>query len=153
AARAAGAIVQYLEETQAGAVAHISAPRVYAVGDTMVLDPQTRRNLELLEGSGGRAKGSLVGVLDQTRTPMGARTLRRWISQPLLDLERLRKRQAAVAHFFDDTLLRAEVRELIREVGDMERAVNRVLQGVAVATPRDLVRLREALRVLPALIE
>jgi DNA mismatch repair protein MutS len=152
AARAAGAAVQYLEETQAGAITHIGTLRVYAIGETMVLDPQTRRNLELLEGSGGRAKGSLVSVLDQTRTPMGARTLRRWIAQPLLDLEKLRARQDAIAHFADDTLLRAEIRELLKQVGDMERAVNRIMQGTAVATPRDMVRLREGLRMLPALI-
>jgi DNA mismatch repair protein MutS len=153
AARAAGAIVQYLEETQAGAITHITSIRAYTIGATMVLDPQTRRNLELLEGSGGRAKGSLVGVIDQTRTPMGARTLRRWIAQPLLDLVQLEARQQAVAHFVDDTLLRAEVRELLRQVGDTERAVNRLMQGAAVATPRDMVRLREGLRVLPSLIE
>ncbi len=152
AARAAGAAVQYLEETQAGAITHIGTLRVYAIGETMVLDPQTRRNLELLEGSGGRAKGSLVSVLDQTRTPMGARTLRRWIAQPLLELDKLLARQDAIAHFADDTLLRAEIRELLKQVGDMERAVNRIMQGTAVATPRDMVRLREGLRMLPALI-
>ncbi len=152
AARACGAIIQYMGETQAGATAHITTLRSYTLGDAMLLDPQTRRNLELLEGSGGRVKGSLISVLDQTRTPMGARTLRRWVSQPLLDLEKLIARQDAVAYFADDTLLRAEIRELLKQVGDMERSVNRVVQGTAVATPRDLVRLREGLRMLPALL-
>ncbi|HEU4324612.1 MAG TPA: DNA mismatch repair protein MutS [Roseiflexaceae bacterium] len=152
ATRAAGALIQYVLETQNGAATHVTTLRTYTTGDTMFLDPQTRRNLELLEGSGGRAKGSLVSVLDRTRTPMGARVLRRWIGQPLLDINRLRDRQDAVAHFVDQSLLRAELRDQLKAVGDMERAVNRVIQGVTVATPRDLVRLREALRVLPTLV-
>ena len=153
AARAAGAIIQYIHETQRSAASQITTLRTYTTGGTMFLDPQTRRNLELLEGSGGKAKGSLVGVLDQTRTPMGARLLRGWISQPLLDVERLRARQEGVAHLVDDSLKRATVRERLKQVGDLERAVNRVLQGITVATPRDLVRLREGLRALPDLVE
>lgn len=153
ATRAAAAIVQYLNETQAGATAHISGLRAYTVGENMVLDPQTRRNLELLEGSTGRSKGSLIGVLDQTRTPMGARLLRRWIAQPLLKHERLLKRQDAVTTFADSTILRAEVRETLRQIGDIERVANRILQGTAVATPRDLARLREGLRAIPILLQ
>jgi len=151
AVRAAGAIVQYARETQQGTVANLRSIRAYTPGDIMFLDPQTRRNLELLEGSGGTARGALIGVLDQTRTPMGARMLRRWISQPLRDLPRLHARQDAVAHFVADTMLRATVRDVLRRVGDMERAVNRVIQGAGVATPRDLARLRDALRALPDL--
>jgi DNA mismatch repair protein MutS len=152
ATRAAGALIQYVNETQTSAAAQIASLTTYTTGEAMFLDPQTRRNLELLEGSGGRSKGSLVSVLDRTRTPMGARLLRRWVGQPLIDLERLRARQEAVAHFVDQALARAEARERLKAVGDMERAVNRVIQGVAVATPRDLVRLREALRALPDLL-
>ncbi|HEX5692159.1 MAG TPA: DNA mismatch repair protein MutS, partial [Roseiflexaceae bacterium] len=152
AMRAAGALIQYVHETQHGATNQIATLRAYTIGEHMFLDPQTRRNLELLEGSGGRVKGSLIGVLDQTRTPMGGRLLRRWVSQPLLDIARLHKRQDSVAHFADDALLRADVRAQLKQIGDMERAVNRVLQGVTVATPRDMVRLREALRALPALV-
>jgi len=92
-------------------------------------------------------------VLDQSRTPMGGRLLRRWISQPLLDIARLEARQDGVAHFADDALLRATVREKLKQVGDLERAVNRVVQGITVATPRDMVRLREGLRALPELAE
>jgi DNA mismatch repair protein MutS len=153
AARAAGAIVQYARETQNGAVAHLLAIRPYTAGDVMFLDPQTRRNLELLEGSGGRAKGSLVSVLDQTRTPMGARLLRAWIQQPLLDIARLEARLDAVAHFVDDAILRATVRQQLRAIGDMERVVNRVMQGVTVTTPRDMARLRDGLRALPELVQ
>jgi DNA mismatch repair protein MutS len=153
AVRAAGAVIQYIHETQRNAADQINALHTYTSGGTMFLDPQTRRNLELLEGTGGTAKASLVAVLDQSRTPMGGRLLRRWISQPLLDIARLQARQDGVAHFADDALLRATVREKLKQVGDLERAVNRVVQGITVATPRDMVRLREGLRALPELAE
>jgi DNA mismatch repair protein MutS len=152
AARAAGAVLQYLKDTQRGRVSQIALLRVYTTGAFMFLDPQTRRNLELLEGSSGKAKQSLVSVLDYTRTPMGARLLRRWLSQPLLNLGALHKRQEAVACCVDDGMLRAELREALRSVGDMERVVNRLIQGNGVATPRDLVYLRQALRALPTVI-
>jgi DNA mismatch repair protein MutS len=153
AARAAGAIIQYARETQAGALAHLAAIRTYTTGEVMFLDPQTRRNLELLEGSGGKAKGSLVSVLDQTRTPMGARLLRRWVQQPLIDIPRLQARQDAVQHFVGDAMLRAEARAALKQVGDLERVVNRVVQGVTHTTPRDMARLREGLRALPGLLD
>jgi len=150
AVRAAGAMLQYLSETQRMAVAQLTDLRCYSVDDFMFLDPQTRRNLELLESSSGKKHGSLIDVLDQTRTPMGARLLRQWVSQPLLDIERLQQRQQAIQRFVDDALLRAEVRTRLKQIGDVERVVNRVVQGVAL--PRDLVRLREALQALPELI-
>lgn len=153
AVRAAGALLQYVKESQNGAATHMQAIRAYTTGDVMFLDPQTRRNLELLEGSGGKPRASLISVLDQTRTPMGARLLRRWVSQPLLDMGHLHARQDSVAFFADSAMLRTDVRDRLKQLGDMERAVNRVLQGVTIATPRDLVRLREALRTLPGLID
>lgn len=152
AIRAAGAVLQYIHETQRTTAAQITTLRNYTTGAFMFLDPQTRRNLEILEGSSGKAKGALIGVLDRTRTPMGGRLLRRWLSQPLLDLEALQARQEAVAACVDDSLLRAELRRALGEIGDMERAVNRIMQGVSVATPRDLVQLRQALRAIPAVI-
>lgn len=152
ATRAAGAVLHYIQETQRNSAAQITTLRVYTTGSFMFLDPQTRRNLELLESSEGKSKGSLIGVLDHTRTPMGARLLRRWLSQPLLDHAALARRQEAVACAVDDGLMRAELRQALGQVGDMERSVNRVIQGTAVATPRDLVYLRQALRALPQII-
>jgi DNA mismatch repair protein MutS len=150
AARAAGAVLHYVNETQRSA-AQVTTLRLYSTDSWMFLDPQTRRNLELLESSsGGKGRGTLVHVLDQTRTPMGARLLRRWLSQPLLNLPALHARQQAVAACVDDALLRAELRTALGDVGDMERAVNRVMQGMGFANPRDLVHLRQALRALPA---
>ena len=150
AARAAGAVLQYLQETQRSAVAQIDSLRCYSVDAFMFLDPQTRRNLELLESSGARKRGSLIDVLDQTRTPMGARLLRQWVSQPLLEIEPLLRRQDAITRFVENAMLRAEVRAALKNVGDMERTVNRVVQGVAL--PRDLVRLREGLQAVPQLV-
>jgi DNA mismatch repair protein MutS len=135
AARAAGALVQYLHETQRSAVQQISSLRCYSIGSFMFLDPQTRRNLALTEGATGTAKGSLVKVLNA----------------PLLDRQALLERQRAVARFVDDGMLRAETRDALRSVGDLERTVNRVVQGIA--HPRDLANLRESLRALPRLVE
>jgi DNA mismatch repair protein MutS len=153
ATRAAGALVQYINETLRKTAAQITSLHVYTTSSWMFLDPQTRRNLELLESATGRAKGALISVLDHTRTPMGGRLLRRWLSQPLLTIDTLRKRQDAVACGVDEGLLRAEVRQALGGIGDMERTVNRILQGVGSATPRDLVQLRQALRALPQVIE
>jgi DNA mismatch repair protein MutS len=150
ATRAAGAALQYIHDTQRNQAGQITNLRIYTTGHYMFLDPQTRRNLELLEGSSGKAQGALIGVLDRSRTPMGARLLRRWIAQPLTGLAALRVRQAAVAACVDDAMLRAELRTALGEVGDMERAVNRLAQGATMALPRDLVQLRQALRALPA---
>jgi len=152
AARAAGALLQYVHDTQRHHAPQLNSLRVYSTGSFMFLDPQTRRNLELLEPNKQGSKTALVSVLDRTRTPMGARLLRRWIAQPLLELEPLHARQAAVACLADDSILRAELREALGQVGDMERAVNRLAQGSSVATPRDLVQLRASLRALPSVL-
>lgn len=152
ATRAAGAILHYIQDTQRGRAAQITMLRVYTTGAFMFLDPQTRRNLELLEGSSGKTKSTLVHVLDYTQTPMGARLLRRWLSQPLLDSDALRRRQDAVACCVEHSMARAELRQALDTVGDMERVVNRLMHGTSVATPRDLVYLRQALRALPNII-
>ncbi len=152
ATRAAGALLQYVHETQRHQAMQLNTLRVYSMASFMFLDPQTRRNLELLEPGRQGARTALVNVLDRTRTPMGARLLRRWIAQPLVSLAPLRARQAAVARLVERSMLRAELREALGAVGDMERALNRIAQGLAVATPRDLVQLRASLRALPAVL-
>jgi DNA mismatch repair protein MutS len=149
--RSAGALLQYLQETQRRRDQPIRLLRSYTVGSTMLLDVQTRRNLELLDSSGRQGKrASLVAVLDETKTPMGARLLRRWIAQPLTQLGPLQVRQRAVAALYNATLVREEIRVALAAVGDAERAAARIAQGAAGATPRDLVQLRAALRALPA---
>ena len=149
ATRAAGAIIAYLEETQRGALPQITALETYSVNQFMTLDAHTRRNLELFEsGRGGGVKGSLLGVIDHTRTPMGGRLLRRWLGEPLLDLDRLRQRQDAVAAAVADVALRARLAPQLARVGDLERLANRILQRIA--TPRDLMALANGLEALNA---
>lgn len=154
ATRAAGALLQYAQVTQRQRVSQLCALRVYHTGVYMLLDPQTRRNLELLE-SGGRqgAKASLIAVLDRTCTAMGARLLRRWITQPLIVIEPLQVRQHAVARLVAETMARLEVRSALADLPDMERSLNRIAQGITVATPRDMTQLRAALRRLPAVAQ
>ncbi|HEX6817746.1 MAG TPA: DNA mismatch repair protein MutS, partial [Ktedonobacterales bacterium] len=136
AIRAAGAVIAYLRETQKGALAQFTALETYSTTGFMTLDAHTRRNLELFEsGRGGNVKGSLLWVLDATRTPMGGRLLRRWLAEPLLDLERLRARQDAVAAALADSLLRARLAPALAKVGDLERLTSRILSRIA--TPRD----------------
>ena len=149
AVRAAGAVLQYLQETHPDGINQLDHVRWYSPDACMFLDPQTRRNLELLASQGAAKQGTLIDVLDQTRTPMGARLLRQWVAEPLIELAAIEARQAAVARFVDDTLLRTGVRAGLKGVGDLERTTARVLQGRA--TPRDLVRLREGLRAVPEL--
>lgn len=147
AIRAAGAIIAYLNETQRGALAQITGLETYSVSGFMTLDAHTRRNLELFEsGRGGGAKGSLLSVLDLTRTPMGGRLLRRWLGEPLLDLPRLTERQEAVAAAKDAITLRARLAPILSRAGDIERLINRALQRIA--TPRDLVALAAGLRAV-----
>ena len=142
--RAAGAIVQYLTETQPAALALLTGFNTYHLSEFMTLDSATRRNLELTETlRGGSVKGSLLGVLDHTVTPMGKRLIAQWVSKPLLDVALIRQRQVGVGTFFKDGLLRAEIREALKPLCDLERLTNRVVGGSAL--PRDLVSVREAL--------
>ncbi len=144
-------MLAYLREMQPSALSQLTSLHHYATGEFMTLDESTRRNLELTETiRRGEVKGSLLDVLDSTLTPMGGRLLRRWLSQPLLDVDAISRRLDAVQAFYDDTTLRLELRELLRGLGDLERWTNRVAQP-GVALPRDLVGIREVLRKVPEL--
>ncbi len=150
AIQAAGAIIQYLAETQKGAMAQFNRLSTYSTAQFMNLDPATRRNLELTQTiRGGTVRGSLLGVLDQTVTAMGGRLLRQWLNEPLLDITALNARLDAVAALHADTLLRTELRTRLKEIGDLERLTNRVLQRIA--TPRDLLGLRRGLETVPGI--
>jgi DNA mismatch repair protein MutS len=147
AVSAAGAIVQYLAETQKAALPQLAQLATYSTQTFMTLDAATRRNLELMATiRGGAVRGSLLGVLDDTRTAMGARLLRQWISQPLLDLAALQRRHDGVQVFYDDVPHRTALRALLKRSADIERLVNRVVQHVA--GPRDLIALRDSLQVV-----
>ena len=144
AIRAAGGLLQYLQETQKEGLPQLVGLRTYSLGEFMTLDEATRRNLELTETiRGGSTQGSLLSVLDATLTPMGGRLLRRWLGQPLLSVAALEARLDGVESWQADAIGRAELREMLRGLGDLERWTNRCVQGIAL--PRDLVGIREAL--------
>ena len=147
---ACGAIVQYLRDTQPGALSLLTGLSTYSLDAFMVLDAATRRNLELTETlRSGQVKGSLLGILDLTVTPMGARLIRQWVNQPLLDLAQINQRLDRVAGLHADGVWRAEIRAALKPLADLERITNRVTGGMA--NPRDLVALRTTLDALPAL--
>ena len=151
AIRAAGAILHYLEETQKGTLDHIRALTTYHTRDYMVLDDATRRNLELTATLQGGKKGSLLGVLDRTMTAMGGRLLRQWIHHPLVDVERIRRRQQAVTELVDQSLLRNDFRVALDGIYDLERLNGKISMGNANA--KDLVALSASLARLPVLID
>lgn len=149
---AAGAILDYLQETQQPTVALLSDLSTYSIEEFMVLDGTTRRNLELTETLlAGDRQGSLLAELDESVTPMGRRLIRQWIGKPLLELERIDRRLDGVEAFHQDGVGRAEIRRALAELGDLERLTNRAASRVAL--PRDLVSMRETLQALPALID
>jgi len=145
AIRAAGAVLAYCQETQKGLLRQLTSLETYSTAEFMTLDAHTRRNLELFESGRSRSvKGSLLWVLDKTRSPMGGRLLRRWISEPLLDIAKLQGRQQIISELLTDTLTQARLVEALKKAGDIERLINRVRQRIA--TPRDLVALVSGLR-------
>jgi DNA mismatch repair protein MutS len=147
AGRAAGGLLQYLEETQLSGLKQIDSLATYSIDAFMTLDAQTRRNLELTESSRGDKRFSLRSVLNQTRTAMGARMLNRWMGQPLLDIDALNDRLDAVAWFVGSTEKRSKTRDSLKAIGDLERLANRVITGSA--SPRDLATLRDSLGHIP----
>ena len=148
--RAAGALIQYLREIRPGGVRHLRPVRLRRPGHVMVLDEMTRRNLELVEPlRGGEEGGTLLGVLDDTVTAMGARLLRRWVLEPLVVAEDIWSRQGAVRELVDAPEMRAALREALREISDLERLAGKL--GTGRVAPRDLKGLSRSLRRLPKL--
>jgi DNA mismatch repair protein MutS len=145
---AAGGIIQYLEATQASALNLLTGLSTYQLHEFMTLDAATRRNLELTETIRGSSKtGALLGVLDHTVTPMGGRMIYQWLSKPLLDVEKIQRRQAGVAYFVTNGLDRADLRSKLKPLADLERITQRVVSGNG--QPRDLVAMRSTLTLLP----
>lgn len=144
---AAGALLTYLEELQPGGTPHLSRPRVDRAGNYMPLDEMTRRNLELVESlRGGGTTGTLIGVLDRTLTPMGARLLRQRLLGPLTDIALIEERLDGVESLADD-LVRARLREELDGVRDVERLAGKAASGRI--SPRELGALRESIARLP----
>lgn len=151
AARAAGALLAYLQSTQLASLRQITSLSAYSTSRFMSLDAQTRRNLELVESSSRGGGPTLVQTLDATRTPLGGRLLRQWVGQPLLDRSEIERRYRGVGWLVEDALLRSRLRERLRGVADIERVINRVVNNLA--QPRELAALGGSLRRLPALAE
>jgi DNA mismatch repair protein MutS len=151
AVAAAGAVIRYLRELQPGGVPHLMRPSIEVTGDAMPLDEMTRRNLEIIEsmrGGGDDRAGTLVGVLDQTRTPMGARMLREWLLAPLLSVERIDLRLDAVAALVEHPIPRHEMVEVLDGMRDIERLAGKTAAGRV--NPRELRQLGESLERLQA---
>jgi DNA mismatch repair protein MutS len=152
AIRAAGGALNYLQETQKVSLTHINSLTTYTVGGNMILDRATRRNLELTSTlRAGEKSGSLLWVLDQTKTAMGARRLRAWIEQPLVRTELIRERLDAVEELQLETFLRSDLREWCDKVYDLERLLSRIIYGTANA--RDLLACRQTLAAVPPIKE
>ncbi|WP_018248993.1 DNA mismatch repair protein MutS [Orenia marismortui] len=149
---AAGAVLDFLIETQKRSLRHINQLSTYSTIDYMVLDANTRRNLELVKTMRDkRKKGSLLWVIDKTVTAMGGRRLRRWVEQPLLDVEEITLRLDSVEEISENILLKEELRELLNQVYDIERLMGKVIYGSANA--RDLIALKNSLAILPEVKE
>jgi DNA mismatch repair protein MutS len=159
---AAGAVVHYLRENSARgddapsieALRHLDRIRFYEQHDSLVLDPVSVRNLELVspifaEESKSASPTTLIAALDSTVTGMGARMLRAWMLRPLIDLDAIDARLGAVAHLLQQTVVRGEIRKELRGIQDLERLTSRITLGLA--TPRELLALRKSLAQLPVL--
>ena len=145
---AAGTLLSTLLKLQKNDLAHIRALEYYASGKFMELDLDARRNLELTETMRAKEKkGSLLWVLDKTRTAMGGRLIRSWLEKPLLDVAEITRRHAAVEELVENTICRSELQEAFRDVTDLERVMTRIVTGTVNA--RDLLGLARGLRALP----
>ena len=148
ATTAAGCIIRYLQETQNPSLPQIQGLSTYHVSSFLVLDSRTRSNLEVFKSTREEnTKGSLLSVLDHTKTPMGKRTLRTWLSQPLMDSAEIKLRQDAVSSLFSIPILRSQLFSLLGDISDLERLVNRVRTGLVM--PRELTVLAKGLEAVP----
>ena len=147
----AGAVLGYVEETQKGSLHHLKSFVRREPDDALVIDRASLRNLEVEQSAEGARRGSLLGVLDHTRTRMGARLLRDWLVRPGIDLETIDERLRAVAELVEDPRTADEMREILSEIPDLERLAARV--GLSQALPRELAALRAGIGCLPRVLE
>ena len=145
---AAGALFLYLQETQKTALSHMAGIRSYSAEKYMLIDSSSRRNLELVETLREKQKrGSLLWVLDKTKTAMGARTLRSYVEQPLIDQEEIENRLSAIEELNEHPMLRDEIREYLQPIYDLERLISRI--SYKSANPRDMIAFASSLEMLP----
>lgn len=149
-AKVAASMVLDYAQASGLTLAHVDALSTYSVDGFMRLDPSTRRSLELTQNiMDGSRRFTLISVIDQTRTSMGARLLRRWVEQPLLDRKQIESRHGAVARLIEHAISRGDIRDLLKRMADIERLVARCATGLA--SPRDLAGLKQTLLALPEL--
>ncbi|HIF37960.1 MAG TPA: DNA mismatch repair protein MutS, partial [Gemmatimonadetes bacterium] len=149
---AIGSLLTYVEEIRPQGVPHLQYPRVIKDGVTMLLDEMTRRNLELVDSlRPGQEEATLISVLDETLTPMGARTLRKWLLRPLLELEQILERQTGIKELYERRDLRTGFRRSLAQINDLERLAARL--GATRVNPRDLLVLNSSFKKLPVIIE
>ena len=149
---AAGAALYYLGETQKGKVPHVRTIKRYSKEEHIALDPETKRNLELVQSiQDDGHEGTLVDILDDAETPMGGRRLRGWLVRPLREVNRIQNRLNAVEAFVEDRDLRQNLREKLGQMGDLERLAGKVATGRA--APSDLIDIKHTLRHLPAVLD
>jgi DNA mismatch repair protein MutS len=146
---AAGGAMHYLNETQKANLAHIQKIVPYSVEGTIVLDPATKRNLEITSSLGGSLDGTLFSVLDKTNTPMGARLLKKWVNNPLKSIDQIRWRSGGVEALLKRSSLRTELQAELSEIGDMERLIARI--ATSRANPREMLALKRILQSIPKL--
>ena len=145
---AVGALLLYLYETQKNTLDNLTKITPYRSGGYMIIDSATNRNLELIETlKEKQKKGSLLWVLDKTKTAMGARLMRNWIEQPLIEKKKITARQDAVEELYNDMITREEIREYLNAVYDLERLVTRI--SYRTANPRDLIAFKTSLGMIP----
>jgi DNA mismatch repair protein MutS len=149
---AAGAALYYLGETQKGKLPHVRKIKRYSKEEHIALDPETKRNLELVQSiQDDGHEGTLVDILDETETPMGGRRLRAWLVRPLREVDRIQHRLDAVEAFVDDRDLREDLRDELNQMGDLERLAGKVATGRA--APGDLIAIKHTLRRLPTVLD
>ncbi|MBI3787153.1 MAG: DNA mismatch repair protein MutS [Ignavibacteriales bacterium] len=146
---AAGAVMNYLQETQKANLPHIRKITPYDIGDYIVLDGSTKRNLEITSSISGQADGTLFSVIDRTQTPMGGRLLKAWINRPLKKLAPIQKRLEAVKELVKNEQSRRKIREELSQIGDLERLIGKIATGRA--NPRELKQLKVYLAQIPTL--
>jgi len=149
AVSAAGALIHYLHETQKSALEHINSITPFFIHDYMALDQTTVSSLELIQSSDGSRKNSLLNLLDESCTPMGARRIRDWIIKPLVDKEKIKSRLDIVSEFKSFPLNRQETRELLEKIFDLERLLGKIT--LSVCNARDLISLKNSLGTFPSL--
>lgn len=144
----AGAVINYLRETQKANLPHINKISHYNPSDYMLLDSSTRRNLEIIFSMNeGDREGTLISILDRTKTAMGGRMLKKWIAAPLIRLEPILKRQECVEEFFNNKTLRKNLQNELSEIGDLERLTSKICTGRA--NPREMINLKTSLKKIP----